>query len=211
MYNDFDESMRVYECVNAAIADEVIDVDSVSVVNESTVMQSYLDGDMTGNTDAKKLFAAALNIANEKGFFKLPAQYSNPHSIAMIADKAVETVKLAHDVASEKIDANQAVDFAVRKGAAVLKTVADFLISKGTKIVSNAVTNFVASVCPPVAVFAPVIKVGISLAGQKAKEFVKKGIDKISEVAKPVFAKFVEGGKKLAKVVTKKIGKFLFG
>lgn len=207
MYNDFENSISIYEGANAAVIDDIIDVEPIEVVKESSVMQSYMDGDLTGNTDAKKLVAAALNIANDKGYIKFPKQYANPYSIAIIADKAVETVKLAHDVAMDKIDADEAVNFVIKKGSALLKTVADSLLTKGINIVAKTVTSAITAVYPPAEVVTPVIEVGIKHFGQKVKEVVKKGIDKIAEVAKPMVKKVVDTGKK----VVKKVLNWIFG
>ena len=172
-----------------------IDVPSIPTIKESPVIKSYIDGPLTGNTTVKKLAAAALTIANEKGYVKLPEKYSNPKSIAAIADKGIETVKLAHNVATGKVDADYVADFAVKKGAAMLKTVANGFINKG---VATAVTTAFTAVCPPAAVIAPVVVAGVKFVGEKVKQEVDKGIDKIAESVKPVVRKAVETVKNVA-------------
>lgn len=175
-----------------------IDVPSIPTIKESPVIKSYIDGPLTGNTTVKKLAAAALTIANEKGYVKLPEKYSNPKSIAAIADKGVETVKLAHDVATGKVNADYVADYAVKKGAAMLKTVANGFIDKGVAVAATAVTTAITAVCPPAAVIAPVVVAGVKFVGEKVKQEVDKGIDKIAEAVKPVVRKAVETVKTVA-------------
>jgi len=175
-----------------------INVPSIPTIRESPVIKSYIDGPLTGNTAAKKLTAAALTIANEKGYVKLPEKYSNQKSIAAIADKGVETVKLAHDVATGKVNADYVADYTVKKGAAMLKTVANGFVNKGVAVVATAVTTAITTVCPPVAVIAPVVVAGVKFVGEKVKQVVSKGIDMIAEAVKPIVRKAVETVKTVA-------------
>lgn len=198
--NAFDfikSAIGIRDGINSTVL-TTVDVPSIPTIRESSVMKSYIDGSLTGNTTAKKLMAAALTIANEKGYVKLPEKYSTPKSIAAIADKGVETVKLAHDVASGKLTADYVADYTVKKGAALLKTVANGFINKGVVVVSTAVTAAITAVCPPAAVIAPVIVAGVKLVGEKAKQLVGKGIDKIAEAVKPIVRKAVETVKNVA-------------
>jgi hypothetical protein len=176
-------------------ADEIVDAE---VVQESPVMQDYIDGPLTGNTAAKKLMAAAITIAKEKKYISLPEKYDNPQSIGSIADKAVETIKIAHDVATGNLRADRAADYIAKKTAAFAKTAVGRLINRGAAIVGHAVTTAIAAVFPPIEIVRPFIVQGAKFVGQKVKDVVAKGIDKIAETVKPIVRKAVETVKTVA-------------
>lgn len=148
--------------------------------------------------------AAAITIANDKGYVTLPEKYSNPQSIATIADKTVETIKIAHDVATGELSADNAVDYGIKKAAAVVKTVVGRYINTGAKIVAAKVTAVVSAVFPPAAIIAPVIYVGTKFVASKVKQEVAKDINKIAEVAKPIVKAAVTKVKEVATRVWEK-------
>jgi hypothetical protein len=206
----FIDSVRIYEGVNETmLAQNAAEIVEAETISESPVIQDYIDGQLTGNTAAKKLFAAALTIANNKGYISLPEKYSNPQTIAVVADKTLETIKLAHDVATGKFRADKAVDYLIDKGAAIAKTAVDKWIDKGAPIVADRVTDMLVSVYPPCEVARPYVHKVTQFVAQKVKPLVHKGIDKIAEVAKPIVKKAVEKVQKVATTVwegAKKVG-----
>lgn len=205
----FRSAAEVYEGVNdTVLAQDAAEIVNAETIAESPVVQDYLDSPLTGNTAAKKLLAAAITIANDKGYIPLPEKYSNPQSIATIADKAVETIKIAHDVATGAMSADDAIDFGVKKAAAVAKTAVDTLIDRGTPIAADAVTNVIASVFPPFEVARPYVHKVAQYVAPKVKELAHKGIDKIAEVAKPIVKNAVAKVKEKAPVVWEKAKKF---
>ena len=193
----------IRESVNSTILAKKAEVfDKIKTVRESQVVKDYLEGDITGNTAAKKLTAAALAVANKKGYIKLPEKYSNPESIATISDKAWDTIKLGHDVATGKTTADTAADYIVKKGAAMLKTVADKVITpvieKGKAVVSTAITSAITAVYPPAVALAPVVYTTVNYVGEKAKQLVHKGIDKVANAVKPIAKKAITTVKNVA-------------
>lgn len=207
-YDSFQKSACTYESVNdIMLAQNAAEIVEAETISESPVVQDYIDGPLTGNTAAKKLFAAAISIANDKGYISLPEKYSNPQSVAAIADKAVETIKLAHDVATGVMDEDEVIDYGVKKAASWAKTAVDHLIDKGTPIVADRVTDAIVSVFPPFEVARPKVHEVAHFVAPKVKQFVHKGIDKIAEVAKPIIKETV----KTVKTVAKKIWNVIFG
>ena len=196
---DFAKSaIGIREGVNTRICADSMDVSNVPTIMESPVMQTYIDGNLTGNTVAKKLTAAAITVANEKGYISLPEKYADQRSIASIADKTVETVKLAHDVATGKLDADYVADYTIKKGAGVLKTIVGGFVKKGAAIAAHAITTAVVSVFPPAVVIAPAIHAATQFVGHKVKQVISKGINKIAEAVKPVVRRAVETVKNVA-------------
>ena len=170
-------------------------------------MQDYLDGPLTGNTVAKKLMAAALGLAIDKGYLPLPEKFANPQAIASIADNVVETIKIAHDVASGNLRADKAADFVTKKAAAVAKTVADRFIDQGAEIAANTVTNALAAHFPPIVIARPLILICSKFVAQNVKKLVAKGIDKIAEVTKPNVKEAIEKVQEVATMVWNKVQK----
>ncbi len=211
----FRSAAEVYEGVNdTVLAQDAAEIVNAETIAESPVVQDYIDGPMTGNTDAKKLMAAAITIANDKGYIPLPEKYSNPQSIATIADKAVETIKIAHDVATGAMSADEAIDFGVKKAAAVAKTAVDYLINKGIPLATEVITNALTSVFPAAATAKPFIRMGVQFVATKVKPLIHKGIDKIAEVAKPVVKAAIETVKEVATYAWDKVkekAKKIFG
>ncbi len=211
----FRSAAEVYEGVNdTVLAQDAAEIVNAETIAESPVVQDYIDGPMTGNTAAKKLMAAAIAIANDKGYIPLPEKYSNPQSIATIADKAVETIKIAHDVATGAMSADDAIDFGIKKAAAVAKTAVDYLINKGIPLATEVITNALTSVFPAAATAKPFIRMGVQFVSTKVKPLIHKGIDKIAEVAKPVVKAAIETVKEVATYAWDKVkekAKKIFG
>ncbi len=202
-FSFFKSASDIRESVNTTILAKKAEVfDKIKTIRESQVVKDYLEGDITGNTAAKKLTAAALTVANKKGYIKLPEKYSNPESIATISDKAWDTIKLGHDVATGKTTADTAADYLVKKGAAVLKTAVDKVISpvieKGVKIAAKTVETLITTYCPPAKIVMPVVHVALNYAGEKAKQLVHKGIDKVANAVKPIAKKAITTVKNVA-------------
>ncbi len=204
--NAFDSVQRasdIRESVNITkIAKDSEDLVDIPTVRESSVVKDYLEGNLTGNTAAKKVIAAALTVANKKGYIKLPEKYSNPESIAIISDKALETIKLGCDVATGKMDEDEAADYMVKKGAAVLKTVADRVIDRGKEFVTSA---FIAAF-PSAREVASEISAVANFVGEKLKPLVHEGIDMLADVVKPKLGNWIaEARRKIREGVEKTI------
>lgn len=183
---DFDlfrSAAEVYEGVNdTVLAQDAAEIVTAETIMESPVIQGYLDGSLTGNTAAKKLLAAAMIIANDKGYISLPEKYANPQSIGAIADAALETLKIAYDLATGEMSADEVIDYCVKKAAAKAKTAVDYLIDNG--IAAEIITDVLIGFFPQVAPLKPYIKKGAQFVATKSKPLIHKGIDKTAEVAK---------------------------
>ncbi len=208
MFELLENAVEIYEGVSDHIlSQQASEIVNAETITESPVMQDYLDGPLTGNTVAKKLMAAALGLAVDKGYVPLTEKYANPQAIATIADKAVETIKIAYDVASGNLRADKAADFVTKKVAAVAKTVADRVIDQGAEIAANTVTNALAVHFPPIVIARPLILICSKFVAQNVKKLVVKGIDKIAEVTKPIVKEAVEKVQEVATSVWDKVKK----
>ena len=185
---DFDlfrSAVEVYEGVNdTVLAQDAAEIVNAETIMESPVIQDYLDGSLTGNTAAKELLATAIIIANNMGYISLPEKYANPQSIGAIADAALETLKIAYDLATGKMSADEVIDYCVKKAAAKAKTAVDYfdyLIDNG--IAAEVITDVLIGFFPQVAPLKPYIKKGAQFVATKSKPLIHKGIDKTAEVA----------------------------
>lgn len=203
----FTNAATIYEGVTKTLAaNKASEIINVKTITESPVIKKYLDGDLTGNTDAKKIIATAIAIGNKKGYISLPQKYSNPESIGSIADKAMDTIKLAHDVGAGKLTADDAIEYGINKAAAIVKTTVDKLIDKSTSIVSKVVSELIEKKFPPAKVLRPVIKLGTKFIAEKAKPLIHKGIDKITQAAKTIVRNTFENVKTTVRSVVKNVG-----
>lgn len=201
-YDSFRKSVCTYESVNVIeLAQNATEIVESEPILESPVIQDYLDGSLTGNTAAKKLLAAAMIIANDKGYISLPDKYANPQSIAAIADKTVETIKLAHDVATGEMDVDKEIDYRVKKAEAWAKTAVDYLIDKGTPIVADRVTDMIVSVCPAAEVLRPKVHKVAQVVAPKVKKLAHKGIDYLADRAKEYLKEKVKPLERVGAVV----------
>lgn len=183
---DFDlfrSAAEVYEGVNdTVLAQDAAEIVTAETIMESPVIQGYLDGSLTGDTAAKELLATAIIIANNMGYISLPEKYANPQSIGAIADAALETIKIAYDVATGKMSVDDAIDYGIKKAAAKAKTAVDHLIDNG--IAAEVITDVLIVFFPQFAPLKPYIKMGAQVVATKSKPLIHKGIDKTAEVAK---------------------------
>lgn len=202
---DFDlfrSAAEVYEGVNdTVLAQDAAEIVTAETIMESPVIQDYLDGSLTGNTAAKKLLAAAMIIANDKGYISLPEKYANPQSIGAIADTAVETIKIAYDVATGKMSVDDAIDYGVKIAAAKAKTAVDYLIDKGTPIVADWVMDKIESVFPPAKVLRPKVLKVAQVVAPKVKKLAHKGIDYLADRAKEYLKEKVKPLERVGAVV----------
>lgn len=203
---DFDlfrSAAEVYEGVNdTVLAQDAAEIVTAETIMESPVIQGYLDGSLTGDTAAKELLATAIIIANNMGYISLPEKYANPQSIGAIADAALETLKIAYDLATGKMSADEVIDYCVKKAAAKAKTAVDYLIDNG--IAAEVITDVLIVFFPQVAPLKRYIKKCAQFVATKSKPLIHKGIDKTAEVAKSTAKK---GLAKLKESVPKLVAK----
>lgn len=161
----------------------------------SVILQKALDSEFNSQSElnAKKVMAAALIVAKKNGL--LPMSISStidPTGVASIADESISVMKVATKVATGQMDANKGIDILVDKATARAIAISDKLVEKGVDIAVKKLSVAVVVACPPAAPLVACIKSLQPVIEEKSKQLVRKGIEKISAVAKTVAKKFVE-------------------
>lgn len=164
-------------------------------VRPSVIVQKALDSEFNSQSElnVKKVMTAALLVAKKKGL--LPKSISptiDSTGAASIADESISVMKVATKVATGQMDANKGIDILVDKATARAIAIADKLVEKGVDIAVKRLGVAIVVACPPAAPLVACIKTLQPVIEEKSKQLVRKGIVKISAVAKTVAKKFVE-------------------
>lgn len=169
-------------------------------------MQEFLDASLTGDKDTamKKLFAAGLVFANDKGVLPFELSDTSPEGIAAIVDDSLTRAKVAYKVATGEIPAEEVADCLIDNAAARVMALADNVLDNpeaSIEAVCDAISVAFPQVAEAVQMAKPIIKPFATRAAPKVKEAVHEGINKIAqyakEAARPIIAKTREIGAKV--------------
>ena len=208
---------------------KALNEEKTQTVREFKSMQDYLDSPL--NTPAenqlKKIFAAAVVVAHQKGILKLPEGYAHAESVASIVDEGLTRIKTAYQIAEGKInpiDADAAINdrLAIRTTATVdvvvnkltqkaseyvniaeqkVMSVSDKLVKMGIGRLSDVVCAAAVKVFPPAAVVVPYVKRFVTFITPVAQRVVRKGIKMVADFARTTIKKVASTAKTLAKKV----------
>lgn len=169
-------------------------------------MQEFLDASLNGDKDTamKKLFAAGLVFANDKGVLPFELSDTSPEGIAAIVDDSLTRAKVAYKVATGEIPAEEVADCLIDNAAARVMALADNVLDNpgaSVEAVCDAVSVAFPQVAEVVQTAKPIIKQIATRVAPKVKDFVHEGINKIAqyakEAARPIIAKAREIGAKV--------------
>ena len=170
--------------------------DASAIIDEK-VLESPIGS--TDDLNLKKLAAAALVIAKEKGF--VPAELvRDGTTAASIVDEGITRIKTAYQTAVGKIDVYEAADQIIDRATSRLSVVADRMVAKGVDLALNRVSMYVATAYPPALPVVNVIRTFQPLITKTAQVAVRKGLQKVAETAKAAVRK---AGALLAKAANK--------
>lgn len=195
----------------------------LKTIKELQSVVKALDSDFNSQQEQKlkKVVAAAAVVAKHAG--TLPKQMEpkkmNPVAIASVADEGVNKLKTAYKVGSGQMTADEAIDKLVDYGAArvtsaidkavpAIKEAADKLVEKATPIIVNTACNAVEKVFPPAKVITPVVRSATPYITEKAKTYVRKGIDIVASYTKKAVKVVAEKVKSTVKSVAKSVCSF---
>lgn len=156
------------------------------VGNGSPSFQKFLDTTINSReeTPMKKLFSAAIAIADEKGVLPKGMDAQTAESIVSIADESLGRLKVAYQIATGQLDLNEAVDALVDRAAARVTVFLDRAIDVGLPMLAEKACIAVAHVFPPAIALVPYVRIGSRLLAPKVKSYVHTGINKLTDVAK---------------------------
>lgn len=182
-------------------------IEEIPTKQESPFLTQYLDKPLltTTDTSVKKAMAVAAAIAKKKGVESIKAK--TPEELASTVDEGVTRMKVAYQVGKGILNSTAAAEEIIDRTASRLVSFTNKVIDKGMPIVAEKVITAVSSVCPPVAVVAPVIRAAVPFVSKVVKKVVNKGIEVAATIAKRTVQTVIKSVKK----VGKKIFKFIFG
>ena len=168
-------------------------------------MQEFLNAALIGDKDTamKKLFAAGVVMAKDKGVLPFELPNDSPTGVASLVDDSLTRVKAAYKVATGEITLEEVADALIDTVTARAMAVVDKVLDDPEASV-EALCDL-ASAYPPLAAavqFAkPYIKQLAVRFAPKAKEYVHSGLNFISQYAKKsarsIIAKARENGVKV--------------
>lgn len=190
------------------LAGRELDKEEVESLKEFKVVQQFLDSPVGDASEAKlkKVFAAAIIIANEQGTLPFSIDGKSPIAIASAVDEGLNRVKLSYKLAKEELDVIEVADKLIDATVARVITVADKVIERGVPVVLNRVCDLITKVYPPASVFVPVIKNAEKYIVTAAKVAVRKGLKYVAEGAKTVVRSVVKGVVKVGKKLVSLLG-----
>jgi len=193
---------RKYSALQSLLSGRKLDQEEVESLKEFKEVQQFLDSPVGDASEAKlkKVFAAAIIIANEQGTLPFSINAKSPIAIASAVDEGLNRVKLSYKLANEDLDAIEVADKLIDATVARVITVADKVIERGVPVVLNRVCDVIVKVYPP-AVFVPVIKNAEKFIVPAAKAAVRKGLNYVAEGAKTVVRSVVKGVAKVGRKV----------
>ncbi|WP_226643137.1 hypothetical protein [Mesobacillus subterraneus] len=157
--------------------------------NGNKTLQDFFTQGLEGSSDrlVKKVTTSGLLIAKKKAW--IPSlEGKTDDELALLADKAVNMVKVAYKVAKGEINPMDAVDHLIDKTTAAVCTTVKRTCELGGAKIGKAVGTYIGSLLGP----AGSIVVGQigenlgTLAGNQVGHFISSGIEKISTKTKEI-------------------------
>lgn len=199
---------RKYSALQSLLSGRELEKEEVESLKEFKVVQQFLDSPVGDASEAKikKVFAAAIIAANEKGILPFSINDKSPIAIASAVDEGLNRVKLSYKLAKEELDVIEVADKLIDATVARVITVADKVIERGVPVVLNRVCDLITKVYPSASVFVPVIKNAEKYIVTAAKVAVRKGMKYVAEGAKTVVRSVAKGLVKVGKKVASWFG-----
>lgn len=199
---------RKYSALQSLLSGRELEKEEVESLKEFKVVQQFLDSPVGDASEAKikKVFAAAIIAANEKGILPFSINDKSPIAIASAVDEGLNRVKLSYKLAKEELDVIEVADKLIDATVARVITVADKVIERGVPVVLNRVCDLISNVYPPATVFVPVIKSAEKFIVTAAKVAVRKGVKYVAEGAKTLVRSAAKGIAKVSRKVLSFIG-----
>lgn len=209
--------MAQLENINSTIKDIVtvsealINAETIPVAvngKPSTLMESALESDFNSDTElkAKKAISTALLIAKKKNLLPegVPSSIDGIYA-ATLVDDIFTRMKVAYQTANGNIDIYEASDIMIDKATTRVLAVSDIMVAKGVDFAINKVGMTIAKAFPPALPIIAAVKCIQPFITEKAQQFVKTGIQKLSSFAKTAVRKVGEFIKNKAKNFVKSL------
>lgn len=202
----FEKEITQMTALQSLLLGNDFSAEELPMIREFKCVKEFLDLPMNDKKEGilKKLFTASIVIAKEKG--QLPFELPNdPVEIASAADEGLTQLKVAYKTATGELDSIEATDVLIDRAAVRAITVADKIIEKGVPLVLDKLCFALTKIYPPATVVVPIIKASERYITIGTKIGVRKGINTLAKIAKPVVQKAITKAKSVAKKVVESL------
>ena len=174
-----------------------LSAEELPLIREFKFVKDFLDLPMG---ILKKLFTTSIVIAKEKGLlsFDLP---NTPIEIACVVDDGLTRLKVAYKTATGDLDSIEAVDALIDRVAVRAIAIADKVIERGVPVVLDKLCFALTKIYPPATIVVPIIKATERYITIGTKLALRKGINTLALISKPIVQKAVAKVKSVAKRV----------
>lgn len=198
----FEKEITQMTALQSLLLGNELNVEEFPKIREFKCIKEFLDSPMNDKKEGilKKLFTTSIVIAKEKGQlpFKLP---NDPIEIASAVDEGLTQLKVAYKTAIGELDSIEASDILIDRAAIRAIAVADKIIEKGVPVVLDKLCLALTKIYPPFTAVVPIIKASERYITIGTKIAVRKGINTLAKIAKPVVQKAITKVKSVAKKV----------
>lgn len=169
-----------------------LSVEELPMIREFKCVKEFLGLPMNDKKEGilKKLFTTSIVIAKEKG--QLPFELPNdPVEIASAVDEGLTQLKVAYKIATGELDSIEATDVLIDRAAVRAIAVTDKIIEMGVPVVLDKLCFALTKIYPPAIEVVPIIKASERYITIGTKIAVRKEINFLAKIAKPVVQKAI--------------------
>lgn len=198
----FEKEITQMTALQSLLLGNELSTEELPMIREFKCVKEFLDLPINDKKEGilKKLFTTSIVIAKEKGLlsFDLP---NTPIEIACAVDEGLTQLKVAYKTAIGELDSIEATDTLIDRATVRAIAVADKIIEKGVPVVLDKLCLALTKIYPSTTAVVPIIKASERYITIGTKLAVRKGINTLAKIAKPVVQKAVTKVKSVAKKV----------
>lgn len=193
------DSLRDIECLSSSVLVDVVEPYKEDGLDMGTsqALKQMMDADLDDplETKYKKLLALSTLIAQQKEVLPEDIVYENSTELATMIDDSITRVKVAYQVASHGLDLDKAADYLIDKAAARVSATVDVafesgvageMMTDGIIIASSAIPYVGPAISSTLQSCRPMVREVVRLVEKPIRNLIHKGINIISEQAKPI-------------------------
>lgn len=198
----FEKEITQMTALQSLLLGNELSAEELPMIREFKCVQEFLDLPMNDKKEGilKKLFTTSIFIAKEKG--QLPFELlTTPIAIASAVDEGLTRLKVAYKTTTGDLDSIEAADALIDRAAVTTIAVADKIIEREVPVVLDRLCFALTKKYPPMIAVVPIIKASERYIKAGTKIAVRKGINTLAKIAKPVVQKAVTKAKSVAKKV----------
>ena len=200
--NQFEKRIAQMTALQSLLVGEELQKEELPLIREFKCVKDFLDLPMNDKKETvlKKLFATAVVAAKNSGALAV-ALPDSPMAVASMVDEGLNRLKIAYKTSVGEMDSVDAVEAIIDSVAVRTMTVMDKVVEKGMPVVIDKVCEAVAMAYPPARSVVPLVKACERYITHAARVAVRKGIQTLQRVAKPIVREAVSRVRFVAKKV----------